>query len=227
MKMNRAFAAFLIALAANLPAGAAIVITEVHPGGSGNGTYAADFFELTNTGASAVNITGWRMDDNSNGSPASAQVALRGVTSINAGQSVIFAEGDATGTTDASIQTAFKTAWFGANVPAGFTMGGYGGSGVGLSTSGDAVNIFDSTGARITGVSFGAAPAGKTFDNAAGLGSDTLPLPTISTISLAGVNGAFLSPTSETGSPGGVPEPASGALISLAGMAILARRRRP
>ena len=29
---------------------APVAITEVHPSGSGNGTYAADWFEVTNTG---------------------------------------------------------------------------------------------------------------------------------------------------------------------------------
>jgi Lamin Tail Domain len=45
---------------------AAIEITEVDPAGSANTAYAADWFELTNTGASPVSITGWKMDDNSN-----------------------------------------------------------------------------------------------------------------------------------------------------------------
>jgi hypothetical protein len=201
-----------------------MIISEVHPTGSGNAPYAADFFEVTNTGPAAVDLTGWKMDDNSN--VFASAVALRGVTSIAAGQSVIFIEGDATGSNDVSIQASFKTAWFGASVPAGFTIGGYGGSGVGLSTAGDAVNVFDSTGARITGISFGAAATGVTFDNAAGLGSTTLPLPTFSSLSAAGVNGASVSPDSEIGSPGAVPEPAAAAAAALS-LLILAGLRLP
>ncbi len=88
-------------------------------------------------------------------------------------------------------------------MPAGFLVGFYGGVGVGLSSSGDAVNLFDALGNRITGVSFGASVTGFTFDNSAGLGSTTLPLPVISTLSAAGVNGAFLAADGvETGSPG-------------------------
>jgi hypothetical protein len=223
MQMKKAILASIIALGLTASARAAIVITEVHPGGSGNSTYMADFFELTNTGAASVNIGGWKMDDNSNS--FGSAVALRGVTSINPGQSVIFAEGDATGTTDATILSNFKTAWFGANTPAGFAMGGYGGSGVGLSTSGDAVNIFDSTGVRITGVSFGASTNNFTFDNALGLGGTTLPLPIISALSVAGYDNAFLSPTGEVGSPGAVPEPTSAALIELVVGGISMRRR--
>ncbi len=135
------------------------------------------------------------MDDNSNSFGSAS--ALNGITSIAPGKSVIFIEGDA------STASAFKTAWFGTNVPSGFTIGTYSGSGVGLSTGGDAVNLFDASGNRIAGVSFGTSTTGSTFDNKAGLGSTTLPLPTISTLSIAGVNGAFLAADGvETGSPG-------------------------
>ena len=84
-------------------------------------------------------------------------------------------------------------------------MGFYGGTGVGLSSSGDAVNIFDAAGDRVTGVAFGTSPSSApfaTFDNTAGLGSTTLPLPTISTLSAVGVNGAYISADDqEIGSP--------------------------
>ncbi len=65
------------------------------------------------------------------------------------------------------------------------------------------MNLFDAVGNRVTGVSFGASTTGFTFDNTAGLGSTTLPLPTISTLSAAGVHGAFVAADGlETGSPG-------------------------
>jgi hypothetical protein len=179
------------------PAGAvtpSVVVTEVAPWGSGNAPYAADWFELTNTGAAAVNITGWKMDDNSDS--FALAVALNGVTSIAPGQSVVFIEG--TSTTAAS----FTSTWFGASPPGGFTIGTYSGSGVGLSTGGDAVNIFDSTGAAVTGVTFGVSDATspfQSFDNSAGASG------AISTLSAAGVNGAFLAPDGiEIGSPGTV-----------------------
>ncbi len=173
-----------------------VVISEVHPAGSGNGTYAADWFEVTNTGTSAADITGWKMDDNSNS--FGSAVPLSGVTSIAPGQSIVFVDS----TTPINL-SAFTTAWFGASVPSGFTVGTYGGPGVGLSTGGDAVNLFDAGGVRITGVSFGAATATATFDNTAGLGGTTLPLPAVATLSVAGVNGAFFSFNgAETGSPG-------------------------
>ncbi len=183
----------------------AVVITEVDPSGSGaTSGYAADWFEVTNTGPGAVNVTGWKMDDNSNGSPTSAQVPLSGVTSIAEGESVIFIE--TSGANNATIIANFKTAWFGASPPATLQVGTYTGAGVGLSTTTDAVNLFDSTGNRVTGVSFGAVPAGSpipTFDNTLGLGSSTLPLPTLTVSSVSGVDGAAASANgAEIGSPG-------------------------
>ncbi|WP_231387362.1 ExeM/NucH family extracellular endonuclease, partial [Dolichospermum circinale] len=186
-----------------IPTLPALIISEVSPWSSSNSVYTADWFEVTNIGTSAVDITGWKMDDNSNSSASS--VSLNGVTSIAPGQSVIFLE---TATPDTTIP-AFKTAWFGTNVPSNLTIGSYTGSGVGLSALGDAVNLFNANGTRITGVSFGGSTTYTTFDNAVGLGSTTLPLPTVSTISAVGVKGAFLSfnnalnvTSKEIGSPG-------------------------
>ena len=110
-------------------ANASIVITEVYAAGSGNLTYAADWFELTNTGAAAVDITGWKIDDSS--AAFATAVAFRGITSIGAGQSVVFFEGNTAGSNDATITTNFINAWFGGTAPVGFQIGAYGGSGVG------------------------------------------------------------------------------------------------
>ncbi|MDB9435478.1 ExeM/NucH family extracellular endonuclease [Dolichospermum lemmermannii CS-548] len=166
-----------------------LFISEVHPAGNGNGTYAADWVEITNNSTNAVDISGWKMDDDSNSFAAS--VALSGVNSIAPGQSVVFIEGDATKV------SAFNAAWFGtSNAPTGFVIGTYSGSGVGLSATSDQVNIFDASGNKITGVSFGVATNGFTFDN-----KNTAT--TVSTLSAVGVNGAFVSFNgAETGSPG-------------------------
>ncbi len=177
-----------------------VVISEVHPTGS-NASYAADWFEVTNTGTVAINVSGWRVDDSSNA--LSSAVALRGVASIEPGKSAVFFESDETGATDAAKLAAFSSAWFGsATPPAGLVIGAYGGSGIGLSSSGDAVNLFDAAGTARASVTFGSATAAVTFDNAAGLSG------AISTLSAVGVRGAFSSVTGgETGSPGRIAAP--------------------
>ncbi|MBD2525077.1 SdiA-regulated domain-containing protein [Nostoc sp. FACHB-133] len=175
------------------PTTSSIFITEVAPWSSGNSPVGADWFELTNKGLSAVDITGWKIDDNSNSFASS--VALSGITTIGAGESVIFLEG-------ATVNPTFLSNWFGANPPAGLKIGNYSGSGVGLGTGGDAVNIYNSTGALQANVVFGASPTAApfaTFDNAA-LSNNA----TIATLSAVGVNGAFVAVNSnvEIGSPG-------------------------
>lgn len=213
-------------LAALVPAHAQILVTEVDPTGSSNSTYAADWFELTNTGSSAVNISGWKMDDNSDS--FGSAVSLNGITSIAAGQSVIFIEGDST------TASSFTTAWFGSSVPSGFAIGYYSGSGVGLSSSADEVNIFNASGTKIAGVGFGVSTTGKSFDNAAGLNSTTSTDPTLTTVSAAGVHGAFNSVTGgEVGSPGTIgvtPEPSTyalmiGGFLTLIGFQVLRRNK--
>ncbi|MGK2877661.1 MAG: lamin tail domain-containing protein [Solirubrobacterales bacterium] len=188
----------------NPPALPTIKVTEVSPSSSSNGAYLADWFELTNTGGVAVDLTGWKFDD---GSAAFATaVALSGVTSIAPGQSVIFIEGDA------AKANAFKTAWFGEYLPDGFAIGTYSGSGIGLSSSGDQVNIFTADGTLVTGVAFGASSPAS-FDNAAGVGASAPPLPTLTTFSVVGTNGAFTAGT-ETGSPGRLTSVALGARLA-------------
>jgi len=208
-------------------ASAAIVISEVDSAGSAS-SVNADWFELTNTGSAAVNISGWKMDDNSD-SFADA-VALTGPSSIAAGQTVVFIE--STGSTAATVDAAFKSAWFGSNAPSSLTLGNYSGSGVGLGQSGDAVNIFNSSGVAQAGVTFGTSSSngssGGTFDNTAGING------AISQVSVVGVNGAFKAPDGEIGSPGidaavtPVPVPASAWLMlgGLGGCGVFARRRR-
>jgi hypothetical protein len=132
---------------------AQIKITEAMSSSGTGGT--ADWFELTNTGSTAVDITGWKVDDNS--FAYATALSLNGVTSIPAGKSVIFIE-SAAPTTDIP---AFKTFW-GATLD-NVEIGSYTGSGIGLSSSGDGVVVFDATGVEINRVSFGAATSGKSF----------------------------------------------------------------
>lgn len=177
-----------------LPAAAAsadIRITEVAPRASST-PLGHDWFELTNTGSATVNITGWRVDDDSNAFNKS--VAISGVTSIAPGESVVIVT-EAT----SSVVSTFRTAWFGAAAST-VQIGWADGSGLGLGNDGDAVNIFDASGTRVANVTFGAAPAAApyaTFDNAAGVNG------AITAASVVGTNGAFASANgAEIGSPG-------------------------
>lgn len=218
------------ALLGTTVANAQVRITEVASWGSSTTSYAVDWFELTNLGSSAVDLTGWKVDDSS--AAFSSAVALRGLTSIAPGQSVVFLESGASDVNDATKSSAFTTAWFGSSVPFGYTIGFYGGSGIGLSgTSGDGVNIFNSAGELQASVSFGAAssvPTFFSFDNSSGQNNLTL-----TTLSVAGVNGAITSDdTTSVGSPGltAVPEPeeyaAAFAVLSLGAAAWVRRQQR-
>jgi hypothetical protein len=229
-----AVAAPLVALTPGIASAAlpTIAVTEVAPWSSGSSPVAADWFELTNTGASPVTITGWKMDDDS--ALFANAVALNGVTSIAPGESVIFIE-----TTSATTVNTFKSTWFGGSVPAGLQIGTYSGSGVGLSTTSDAVTIFDSGGTQVTKVTFGASDSTlplQTFDNTAGVTG------AISTLSQVGTNGAFAAvndTNNEVGSPGtigGTPPVTPevpyavilpvGAVVVLGAGTLVSRRRR-
>jgi uncharacterized protein YjiK/2',3'-cyclic-nucleotide 2'-phosphodiesterase (5'-nucleotidase family) len=177
------------------PAAGTLYISEVAPWSSGNSPVGADWFEVTNTSSSAIDITGWKFDDAS--AAFGSAVALNGITSIGAGESVIFIESS----DPVAIAAAFRANWFGASPPASPRIGTYSGSGVGLSTGGDAVNLFDASGVKRASVTFGASTIGpfQSFNNAAGLNNATL-----TTLSTVGTNGAFAAAASpqEIGSPG-------------------------
>jgi hypothetical protein len=207
-------AVFSILLAVkNSPA--ALVITEAMSSSGTGGT--GDWFELTNTGAAAVNVAGYKMDDNS--FLFANAVPMTGVTSIAAGESAVFIE--STTATPADEVTAFRTFWGTAKL-ASVQVGTYSGSGVGLSSTADGVEVFDSAGNPVNQVSFGVATTGVSFGYN----------PTTSSfggLSAAGQFGAFLSadPLGNVGSPGAVPEPASLILaaIGFGGLAFAARRQ--
>lgn len=179
-----------------------LIVSEVSPWSSTFSPATADWFELTNLGARPVMLSGWKVDDSS-ASPLGGALALNGVTEIAPGESAVFLEAGSAATAAATINT-FKHTWFGTNPPASLQVGYYTGLSIGLSSSGDQVNVYDPTNQLRASVYFAAADATTpyaTFDNA--LGTDAA---FISTLSVPGANGAFIAETdaAEIGSPGGI-----------------------
>jgi hypothetical protein len=199
-------------------ASANLRITEVMSSSNGLGLPTPDWIEVTNYGASAVDLTGWRIDDGSFSFAVSA--ALNGIASIGAGESVIFIESAA----GAGI-AGFRTHWGGLS---GVQVGYYSGSGLGFSSGGDGACLFDSGGAILSQVSFGVATSGSSFFygwDAAGV-LDPSYTAVVSTVGTIGTQVTVAS-TGDTASAGTalsvVPAPSALALLALGGRA---RRRR-
>ncbi|MCX7403881.1 MAG: lamin tail domain-containing protein, partial [Planctomycetia bacterium] len=89
-----AIGSLLVLLAAPTHAAGIIQITEVISSSLASTTvgsiYNGDWFEITNYGDAAVDITGWKMDDNT--FAFATTVALNGITSVGIGESVVFTE---------------------------------------------------------------------------------------------------------------------------------------
>lgn len=213
-------ALLIITLSSLLPlpyAQSAIFITEVmsdssHPGGTSNG----DWFELTNSGALAVNITGWSWDDDSN-TPGTA--GFGGLTTINPGQSILVVR----------ETTGQEASWASDWGVTGATLVNLGaGSGIpDFSVSGDTLYIYDNTNTQVTTVTFGSSTQGFSFEWD-GLGNSL-------GLSANGENGAFRASSDgasgtgvDIGSPGvaQIPEPSRLLLLAAGTLAATLRRRR-
>jgi hypothetical protein len=134
------------ALAAGDP-NATVRVTEFMQTGTAGGN--REFFELTNLGTAAVDISGWSYNDDNPNSPV--LFSTLGVGSLAAGQSVVFTELTA---------DAFRSYW---NLPSTALVFSYGGNS-NLSSGGDQINIYNSatqsTATLIDGITFGAGTNG-------------------------------------------------------------------
>jgi len=131
---------------------AQLAITEVHSNQSTNGTPAihADWFEVTHYGSAPVDLRGWRLND-SNGGTTNGAVTLAPLT-LSPGESVVFVQD-----LDA---TAFRS-WWGPSLPPSVQIVTYSASGIGLSSTGDGLRLWDAAAgpdsAPQISVDFGAA----------------------------------------------------------------------
>ena len=209
-------------------ASAQIRITEWMYDGSSyafNGTnYGGEFFELTNVGSTAIDLAGWKYDDNSRdplvGLDLSALGALAG------GQSAIVTEATA---------DAFRSFW---SLGAGVKV--LGGNTVNLGRA-DEINLYDAASALVDRLTYtdNATPAnGPRTSNVSGniaLADLNGDLATNATLSVNGdaygsiTTGLTVNGSSYIGNPGRyapVPEPASMVALGVGALGLLRRRRK-
>jgi hypothetical protein len=142
-----------------------------------------DWLEITSFESSPVNLTGWRLDDNS-GRIANAYTLTNEVV-LHPGESVILME---------RLTPEQFQAWWGTNqLPAGLQMITYTGSGLGLSSGGDGLRLWDAETTTdsdtVLSVDFPAGTPGVSFN----FNPDTLEF---GAPSEAGVHGVYQAPGS-------------------------------
>lgn len=160
-----------------------------------NGFGAEDWWELTSFSPVPISLTGWRFDDSS----ANLGVAIT-ITNANLviqpGESIVFVE--------RLTPEQFRT-WWGTNeLPAGLKIISYTGSGIGLSSAGDGLRLWNAEATAnsdtIASVDFQAGEPGVSFNYDPDTGL-------FGALSVDGVNGVYQAPgtlvgVTELGSPG-------------------------
>jgi len=178
------FCAFVL-LAVALPATAQMRITEYMYGGA-NGEYV----ELTNVGATAVDMTGWSFDDDSE---IPGTVDLSAFGTVAPGESVILTE---------TAAADFRTAWSLCDA-----VKVIGGNTTNLSRN-DEINLFDASQQLVDRLAFGdqtfpgtiRANNASGWVSAAGLGANDAAAWTLSTVGDG--EGSYASTGGDIGSPG-------------------------
>ena len=198
-----------VAWACSGQAAGVLRITEVMSSSGVGGTN--DWFEITNYGDTAVDVTGWRMDDNSFNFASSYELVPFTLgpdpawTMLNPGESAVMYE--VTSLTPADQVVPFQTFWS-LGTAAGDVrnpkIATYAGSGISFSSGGDGVVVFDSTGTEVTPrTTFGAATGGSSFYWSYDALGDLATAAT-GTVSVPGIAEAYSTSSTPTnnGSPG-------------------------
>jgi len=176
---------FLLLPALALPLSAQLRITEVMPDSNHSNTAAnGDWFEITNTGATAVDVANYSFDDEDRNAGASS-----GFPSYNLqpGASMIVL--------DESSETTFRTLW---NLDPSIRIVTGLVNFPGLGAAGDEVNLYNNGGGLVDRYTFGAATEGVSF--AKYNNGQSIP----GGLSSNGVLGAYESndPSEDVASPG-------------------------
>ena len=154
-----------------------------------------DWWEITSFSPVPFSLSGWRFDDNSASLGSALTVADTNLT-ILPGESIVFVE--------RLTPDQFRTWWGTNNLPTGLKIVTYTGSGIGLSSGGDALRLWSATATAnadtIDGVDFPAGEPGISFN----FNPDTREFGKLSVLDL---NGVFQAPATlegvkEWGSPG-------------------------
>ena len=150
-----------------------------------------DFWELTNFGTNAIDLTGYRFSD---GDPRPFELAPPlPATTIAAGESIVFVRT----WPDFPDTAAFRQWWGDSNLPPGLQVGFYPRY-IGFDFLGDGVRLWDANANIVDEVSFGGSRQGITFDYDRNSGK---PVP-----SEWGFGGAFRAAAcGDIGSPGWAP----------------------
>jgi hypothetical protein len=223
LMLTRVSLSLAIVVAATSAASAApIVITEwmYNPSVAGSG---GEYFEITNVGSSAVDLTGWTQDDSTSdlsGGPGAHSLSDFGT--LQPGESAVGTEG--------SNVAAFKTYW---NLGPSVKVVAYGTSN-NLGRA-DTINIYDNTNTRVDQLKFDDQNIGGPRTNGtsanivfANLGQNHANLAVAS--SVGDIYGSYRGGggTGDLGNPGSypVPEPATCLLLTLGATLLPVRRQR-
>ena len=154
-----------------------------------------DWWELTNTGPSAVNLTGYRWDDTPTPATPTVSSFPNGII-VQPGESIIILGEPANNVATWRAAWGLSSTTQVINRDSFTSMGGEGFSG--LATSGDEVNLYDPAGNSVAHAEFGVSNAGQSQ----AFHTDGVPIYGLSsTIGNHGATASALSPR-DVGSPG-------------------------